>query len=42
MQFDWSIAGEGRKKCQILVKTNLKIRETQGLIQGQAKKKVRQ
>ena len=31
-QFDWSVAGEGRKKWQIFDKNNLKIRKTQGLI----------
>ena len=30
-QFDWSIAGEGRKKWPIFGKNNLKIRKTQGL-----------
>ena len=31
-QFDWSVAGEGRKKWPIFDKNNLKIRKTQGLI----------
>ena len=34
-QFDWSIAGEGRKKWPIFWKKYLKIRKTQGIIYKQ-------